>query len=322
MTKRAAPPTSYLSETAKGALAIVAACTIWGLSGLYFKAIAHIPPLEVMAHRSVWSLIFLLALFAMRSRISDLRQLLRDGSQMWRIAISAVLIAINWLVYIIAVQTGHATEASLGYYIFPLVAVTLGALVFNESLSKVQYGAVALAALAVLVLGIGLGTPPWIALILSCTFGGYGIIKKTVSAGADLTVAAELVLLVPPSLAYLVWLHVQGSAAFGDTAYDSAMLVGLALFTGLPLVFLSYGFQRLSYSTLGLIQYLNPTLQLCVALIFLGETLTPAHSIALPLIWIGLALYSWDLWRQDKSARKRGIKSDTSGDTSNESAKL
>ena len=311
-----------MSDATKGVLAIIAASTIWGLSGVYFKAIAHIPPMEVLAHRSVWSLVFIVGLFALRGRLTEFSTLLSNRVAMTRILFSAIMVSVNWLVYIVAIQTGHATEASLGYYIFPLVAVVLGAVMFAEKLTAAQQIAVGIAALAVLVLTFGLGTPPWIALVLALTFGAYGAIKKKLGVGPVMSVGGELALLAPPSLLYLVWLQIDGSAAFGANGHDTGFLVGLAFFTGLPLVFLSYGFQRLRFATLGLIQYLNPTLQLIVALTFLGEALTPYHAIALPLIWTGLALYSFDLWRQDRAARNRGIKSSTSGDTINESAKL
>lgn len=305
-----------LSEPQKGVVAIVCACIIWGLSGIYFHAIAHIPPLEILAHRAIWSFVFFLILLAFQRRLTEWAKVMCDVRSLGILAFAAVVVSTNWFVYIVAVQRGYAAEASLGYYIFPLASVVLGYVVFRERFSRVQKIAVGLAVLAVLALSIGLGVLPWIALILATTFSVYGLIKKKISVGPVLSVAVEITLLLPLAIAWLVYVHMGQGGAFGVTLGDSAMLIGLAGFTGLPLVLFSYGYRRLPFSTVGLVQYLNPSLQLIVAVSILGESLQAPHALALPLIWAGLILYSFDALRQDRQARMRGIKSSTDDTTS------
>jgi len=288
-------------EGIRGIAAIVTACTIWGLSGFYFGQIREVPAIEVLAHRVVWSLLFFLILFAYQNRLRALLSLVGTRGEPGRVALAAVAISANWLGYVWAVQNGHATEASLGYYIFPLVAVALGYLAFGERFSRAQKLAITLALSAVAVLTVWLGQPPWISLLLAGTFGIYGLIKKGMSAGPVLSVGGETLLLAPVAVAWLGWLHLQGGGAFGQGAGTVAYLALSAAFTGVPLVLFSYASRRLRYATLGLVQYLNPTLQFTVAMLYFAEPFGPAHAVAFPLIWAGVAVYCWDLWRQERS---------------------
>lgn len=287
-----------MSEAMKGFWAIVGACVIWGLSGLYYKALSEVPPIEVLAHRTLWSVLFLGAVLAARGRLGELAQALGGGRVMLgRLVVSALVISTNWFVFIWSVQQGHALELSFGYYIFPLVAVLLGRLVLGEAMGPVQWAAVGIASIAVLVLGIGLGVTPWIPLILAGTFGAYGLIKKQLAVAPLTSVLAEVVLLAPVAVGVLWATHLgalgdgQGGQ-FGRDLGHSVMLAFSGVLTGGPLILFSYAAQRVRMATMGLVQYLNPTLQLGVAVLAFGEPLTHWHLVALPLIWAALALYS------------------------------
>lgn len=286
-----------MSDAARGFWAMVAACVIWGVSGVYYKALSQVPPIEVLAHRTVWSLVFFGAVLVAQGRFARLGEALKSRA-LPLIAISALVISTNWFGFIWSVQNGHAVEASLGYYIFPLVAVVLGLLVFGEKMGRGQALAVAIAAAAVLWLTWALGAAPWIALTLAGTFGLYGLVKKRLEIGPIVSVTAEVALLAPFALALLAAKHfggfglAPGSGAFGADLKTSAMLAFSGVLTGGPLMLFSYAAQRVRLATLGLIQYLNPTLQFAMAVAVLGEPFTHAHAVAFPLIWAALALYS------------------------------
>ncbi len=295
-----------MTEARKGVLAIVAASVTWGLSSLYYKALAEVPPLEMLSHRTVWSAVFFALVLLAQGRAGEVRALAARPRE-WRVlAVSAVLIAINWLVFIHAVQVGHALQASLGYYVFPLLAAVLGYLAFGERLNRVQMLAFGLAAFAVVLLAVGLGALPWTALTLAASFGGYGIIKRQVPLGPVVSVFVETALLAPLALVFLwgahagAWADMDGryGGVFGRDLGTSLLLLFAGPLTGVPLVLFSYAARRLPYATVGLIQYLNPTVQFGIAVLVFGEAFTVWHAVAFPLIWAGLALYSWDGWRR------------------------
>ncbi|MBU9699504.1 EamA family transporter RarD [Rhodobacteraceae bacterium HSP-20] len=303
-----------MGEAGKGIVAIVAACTIWGLATLYYKAMAHVPPLEVLAHRTLWTLVFFGVALALRGRIGEAVALLR-GAQRGRVRLAAGIVAVNWGLFIWAIQTGHAVQASLGYYIFPLVSVCLGVLVLGERLSRGQGAAVALACGAVGVLTAGLGVAPWVALALAVTFAPYMLIKKQMRAGAAVSVTAEVMLLLPLALVWLALAHggVVAGGLFGADAFTTWMLPLSGLITGGPLILFSWGAQRVRLSTLGLVQYLNPTLQAVVAVLVFREPFTGWHAVAFGMIWGALALYSLEGWRQERAARNLATSEGTSG---------
>lgn len=300
----------------RGILAMVTACVVWGLSALCYRQIAHVPPLEVLSHRTIWSLMFLLVFLALRGQLGTLGALLRDRSALAVVAMASITISCNWFIFIFSVQIGRVMETSLGYYIFPLVAVALGFLVLGQRLTRWQSGAVALAVLAVAILTAGLGVVPWISLGLAFSFGLYGVIKARLKARAVITVAAEVVLLSPLALIWLWGVHSQGWVGptgraggffFGDVS-DTFWLVASGLVTCVPLVLMAYALQQLRLATVGLIQYLNPTIQFVLAASLFGEPFTPYHAVAFPLIWLGLAVYSWDSIRQDMLSRRALIR--------------
>ena len=298
-----------MRESTKGLWAMIAVCVIWGLSGIYYKQLSEVPPIEVLAHRTLWSAVFLGGVLAWRGRLGELALALGGArATLLRLIAAAVLISINWFVFIWSVQMGHALEASFGYYIFPLVAVLLGRMVLGEAMSPVQWLAVGVAGGAVALLGIGLGVTPWIPLILAGTFGSYGLIKKQLSVAPVTSVLAEVVLLAPIAVGVLWAAHAgmigdgQGGQ-FGRHLGHSLMLAFSGVLTGGPLILFSYAAQRVRMATVGLVQYLNPTLQLGVAVLVFGEPLTHWHLVALPMIWGALALYSGASLRRPAPAR-------------------
>ncbi len=285
----------------RGIPALIAAGTIWGLSPLYYKLLEHVPPAEVLAHRTVWSFIFFALLLFFQGRLGQLVPLVR---RQWRwIALASIMISVNWFLFIYAIQVDRVIEASLGYYIFPLVAVATGRLVFKERLGALQWIAVALAVLAVSVLTVGLQVVPAISLVLATTFGLYGVIKKKLDAGPVLTVTAEVFLLLP--LFILTFAYLAGTAQLQATsARDITILMCSGPLTAGPLILFTVGARRVRMATVGLVQYINPTLQFSCAVIVFGEPFTRWHAIAFSLIWVALALYSFSAFGRDRIARK------------------
>ena len=285
----------------RGIPALIAAGTIWGLSPLYYKLLEHVPPAEVLAHRTVWSFIFFALLLFFQGRLGQLVPLVR---RQWRwIALASIMISVNWFLFIYAIQVDRVIEASLGYYIFPLVAVAMGRLVFKERLGALQWIAVALAVLAVSVLTVGLQVVPAISLVLATTFGLYGVIKKQLDAGPVLSVTAEVFLLLP--LFILTFAYLAGTEQLHATsARDITILMCSGPLTAGPLILFAVGARRVRMATVGLVQYINPTLQFSCAVIVFGEPFTRWHAIAFSLIWVALALYSFSAFSRDRSARK------------------
>lgn len=298
-----------MREATKGIIAMVATCTVWGLSGVYYKLLEHIPPIEILAHRTLWSVFFFTGVLLVQGRISVLYQALGTRRSVLLIGFAALMISCNWFVFITSIQIGRAVEASLGYYIFPLVAVLLGAIAFKERLGKAQLFAVALAATAVITLTVGLGVPPWIALILASSFGFYGLVKKGLSLGPVVSVTAEVLLLSPIALTVLWYFHSGGHGAFGTNWRDSLLLAFSGILTGAPLILFSYATKRITLATVGLVQYLNPSLQFIVATVLFQEAFSVWHAIAFAMIWTALTLYTAASWRQDRVARRAVVNS-------------
>lgn len=308
-----------MSETLKGILAMAAACTVWGLSGMYYKLLDHIPPIEVLSHRTIWSFVFFGIVLLFQRRLPQVLSTLKNRKLILTLAISAIMISANWFAFILSIQKGWAMESSFGYYIFPLVAVLLGFFVLGERFSTVKIIAILVAFIAVVTLGVGLGNPPWISLFLALTFGAYGLIKKQMPLGPVISVFIEVLLLAPMALIWLIGVQIFGwsgqAAAFGGNWQDSGLLMLSGVLTGGPLILMSYAARRISLTALGLVQYLNPTLQFLVATFVFMEPFTKWHAIAFPLIWLGLLIFSLESWRQEKSARKRDITVGTSSTT-------
>ncbi|MFT4783107.1 MAG: chloramphenicol-sensitive protein RarD [Paracoccaceae bacterium] len=299
-----------MTTGAKGVFAMIAACCLWGLSSLYFKAAAHIPAVDMLAHRTVWSFVFFAFVLFWQGRLKTLPAFLgRHGGVVF---LAAITISVNWFLFIYAVQSGQAVQASLGYYIFPLVAVLLGALFFGERLGRLQWVAVVLAGGAVVVLTVGAAVVPVLSLALACSFGVYGVLKKRLSAGPVESVAGEVFLVAPIGICWLGWTYSSGNSAVPDLR-DLGLLALSGPLTAVPLILFSYASRRVRMATVGLVQYLNPTLQFVCAVLVFGEPFTGWHGVAFSLIWVALAIYSWQTLSEDRAARKARIKVSISG---------
>ncbi len=267
---------------------------IWGLSPLFFALVNDVPPMEVVAHRILWSLPVIAIYAVMTGHWPRFVQAAREGRTMLSLAAATAFISVNWFVFIFAIQLGQTSQASFGYYIYPILAVLLGAVVFRERITPLQWIAAALCVAGVLLIAVERGTMPWIALVVATTFAIYGIIRKTIAVGPLVGVLWELTLVSGPLLAYLI--HVGGGAFLAD-ARTALLLIGCSLFTGIPLVMYVEAAKRLQFSTVGVLFYLNPTLQFVSALI-MGETLSLPVLAAFGVIWAGVALYCHDLMRR------------------------
>ena len=283
-----------MTQFAKGTLAMVLACLAWGLSPVYYALFQAISPAEILAHRTLWSVVTFVTLLVLTGRTRQTLHVVRQPRTMGLILLAGVMIAINWYVFIFSVGVGRVTESSLGYYIFPLVMVLLGFVAFRETLSVLQWVSIVLACVAVLVLTIGLGAAPWLALIISFSFGIYGLLKRVIKVDSVISVTLEVLLLLPFALGYLYW--------FADLP-DPTMLLVL-MFSGLitagPLVLMTYATQRVPMANVGLVQYLNPILQYFCAIVILGEVITGWHIIAIALIWIALVFYWLAVFRAER----------------------
>lgn len=295
-----------MTDTQKGVVALIAACCIWGLSGLFYKALSDVPSHEVLAHRTVWSLVFFGIVIGVQGRLHVVWSAVQNPASLKVIVAAALLISVNWFLFIWSIHAGRATEASMGYYIFPLVAVLIGRLVLSERLSRTQWVAITLAATGVMSLTIGLHILPWISLVLASTFGLYGLLKKRLDLGPVISVSAEVLILCPLGLGWLIYLHMGQGGAFGQELTQSLLLMASGPITAMPLILFSFGARRLTMSTVGIVQYINPTLQFLVAVLIFGEPFGVVHLIAFALIWSALAIYSSSAFNQDR-ARRRAV---------------
>jgi chloramphenicol-sensitive protein RarD len=279
-----------------GVLYAVGAFTIWGvIAPLHFKLLAGVPALEILAQRIVWSCVLAVGLIAAQGLWGDVRRVLGSATTLPFLCLSALLVGGNWLVYIWAITTGHLVEASLGYFINPLVNVVLGIVFLGERLTRLQMAACALAALGVLVMAIAAGVIPWIALSLGISFGFYGLIRKSVRADPLVGFFVETLVLLPFSAGYVLWLLASGTSAMlrGDLRID-LLLVLTGGTTSAPLIFFAAAAQRLKLSTVGLLQYVSPSLLLALGIFVYGEPFTAVDAVAFGAIWTALALYSFD----------------------------
>jgi chloramphenicol-sensitive protein RarD len=285
-----------------GFWATVCAFLIWGVFPIYWKALAQVPALQIMAHRLVWCFLLVAGYLTLRHGSAWWRPLVAQPRLLRLLATSAVLIAVNWWLYIWAVNAGHIVETSLGYFINPLVNVLLGVLVLKERLNPWQWLAVAVAASGVAWLTLQLGSPPWIALTLAVSFGLYGLIRKVAVVESAPALGVESSILFVPALAYLFWAQGAGVAGFLHTggAVD-ALLVASGLVTALPLILFAYGAQRIPYSLVGILQYLAPSLQLACGVWLYGEPFSTVQLQGFACIWLALGIYATDgllRWRK------------------------
>jgi chloramphenicol-sensitive protein RarD len=267
------------------------AYAVWGVLPLYFKALATVGPVEIVAHRIVWSLVLLTVLAALLRRWPAIRTAIADPRLAATLLLTATLIGVNWTVYIYAVVSGHVLEGSLGYYLNPLVNVLLGVAFLKERLTRVQAGAVALAGVGVAILALGAGSALWISLALAASFASYGFVRKVAPVDAFEGLYIETLFLTPPALAWLGWLAAQHQSGFHVTLRTDLLLVLGGAVTAIPLLLFTAAAKRLPYSTLGFLQYVAPSLQFLIAVAVFGEPLTSSHLFCFALIWTALAIF-------------------------------
>jgi chloramphenicol-sensitive protein RarD len=266
------------------------AYALWGVLPLYFKAIAAVPPVDIVAHRVLWSLPFLAVLIALSRGWPKVREALAQPRTIGILVVTALLIGGNWLLYVYAVTGGHILAASFGYYLNPLANVLLGRFVLNERLNRLQWTAVAIAAAGISVLAAGALGQLWISLTLCVTFALYGLLRKIVAADAVTGLAIETAILFPLAIGWLGFRAAATQPVMGTDAMQTGLLLLAGIVSTTPLLLFTAAAKRLPYSTLGMLQFLAPTLQFLIAMLY-GEPLTRAHFIAFPAIWIALGLY-------------------------------
>ena len=290
------------SRERAGLLFGLGAYAIWGVMPLYFKALAFVPATEIVAHRILWSLVLLALLASLWRRWPAIAAAFSAGRIVVTLMVTSLLIAINWLTYIYAVVSGHVLEASLGYYLNPLVNVLLGVVLLNEKLSRPRVAATLLAAAGVAVLAAGAGSGLWISLTLAASFGLYGFVRKVAPVDALEGLSIETAMLAPIALGWILWLHQAGSGSFGAFGWGSdALLVLGGAVTAVPLLLFTAAARRLPYSTLGFLQYIAPSLQFLLAVLAFGEPLTTAHILCFGAIWAALAIFTLDGWRTSRA---------------------
>ncbi len=297
----ASAPIDRNVDTPKGLALAVTAYVLWGFLPLYMKAMAHIGPIEIVAHRIIWSVPVAGLLLIALGRTGDLKAALRNPKMLGMAALTAALISVNWAIYVWAIASGNALDAALGYYINPLFSIALGALLLREPLNRTQLVAVALAALGVLVLVLQAGRVPWAALGLMITWGFYAFFKRSLPIGPNQGFLLEVLILLVPALTYVTWLGAQGTGHFGGVASDTLLLAGAGIVTAVPLLVYANGAKLVRLSTMGILQYIAPTMIFVTAVTLFGERIDQARMIAFPLIWAALVVYSVPMIRQMRS---------------------
>jgi chloramphenicol-sensitive protein RarD len=298
-----------MASSKHGIIYGIAAYGSWGLFPLYFKAVASVPPVEVLAHRALWSFVVLAVLVGWVGRWGELWRELRSRKLRLMLAASTLLITVNWLLYIQAVATDRVLEASLGYFVNPLVSVLLGVAFLGERLRLYQTLSIVLALAGVLVMVALLGEVPWIALTLALTFALYGLLRKIMPVDGLVSLAVETLLMAPVALAYLAWLAASRGGGQGFTwgMATGPGMCGLLMLSGpitsIPLLFFGAAARRLRLSTMGILQYLSPSLQFMLAVAVFREPFTAAKAVSFGLIWLAIALYTADSFRAVRQAQ-------------------
>jgi len=290
------------SDSPRGFAFAITAYVLWGFLPLYLKMLSHIPPIEVVAHRIVWSVPVAGLLLILLGRTRDIATALTSPRTMAMGALTAGLISVNWGIYVWAISTGRTLDAALGYYINPLFSIFLGAVLLGERLSRAQLVAIALAAIAVVVLTVDAGTVPWAGLSLTVTFGLYAFFKKSLPIGPNQGFMLEVLILLIPALGYLLWLSATGQSHFTASLPDTWLLIGCGVVTAVPLIVYANGAKLLRLSTIGILQYIAPTMIFLIGVFVFDEPFGRARMIAFPMIWAALVVYTWSMLHQ---VRKR-----------------
>jgi len=295
-----------VTEARKGLLFGLAAYGLWGAFPLYWPLLEPAGAVELLAHRIAWSALVMAVLVGVPRRAGRLRAVLQSPRQRRLLGIAAVVISVNWGVFIWGVNNGHVVETSLGYFINPLVTVLFGVVLLGERLRRLQWVALGLAAAAVLALTVEHGRPPWVALALAFSFGTYGLLKKRADVGAIEGLTVETLVTAPVAVGYLVWLSSQGHAlALAHGPWHVALVATRGAVTALPLLFFGGAATRVPLTTLGLLQYVAPTLQFLLGVLLFGEPMPTARWIGFSVIWLALALFTADSMRRHRESRRQ-----------------
>lgn len=287
-----------MSEQRRGFLLGAAAYAMWGLFPLYWPLLEPAGAIEILAHRICWSLLTMAVLTLLLRRTAQLRAIFTNRRTAAILGAASVVIGVNWGGFIYGVNAGRVVEVSLGYFINPLVTVLLGVIVLKETLRPLQWAAVGIATLAVIVLAVDYGHPPWIALMLAFSFATYGLAKKQANTGAVESLTFETVMLAPLAVGYLVWLSVTGSGTFiGEGLDHSVLLMTTGLVTAVPLIAFGAAAIRIPMTTIGLLQYLAPTIQFALGLLVFHEAMTPVKWAGFGLVWVALAMFTSEALR-------------------------
>ncbi|MGD9914886.1 MAG: EamA family transporter RarD [Rhizobiaceae bacterium] len=287
----------------RGFLFALSSYLFWGLQPFYMKAVAHIPAAEVVAHRIVWSVPIAGLLLIWLGRTSDIRTAVRQPRTLAMAALMAALVTFNWGIYVWAIAADRALETALGYYINPLLSVFLAAVILRESMNRWQVVAIGLAAAAVALLTWETGGLPWVSLALAVSFAFYALFKKTLPIGPAQGFFLEVMLLALPALGYIIFLEVRGEGHFvaAATRYDTLLLLGCGFVTAVPLILYANGAKLLRLSTIGIMQYIAPTIVFFIAVFIFKEPFGTERFVAFALIWAGLAIYTWSMFRASRS---------------------
>lgn len=285
----------------RGFFFALSAYLLWGVLPFYMKAVAHIPAIEVVAHRAVWSLPVAGAVLLWLGRTSDIRRALRTPRMLMMGAVMAALISINWCTYVWAIAVERTLETALGYYINPLFSILLAAVVLGEKLKPLQVAAIALAALAVVLLTWETGGLPWVSIVLAVSWGFYALCKRALPIGPAEGFFLEVLMISVPAVLYIAWLQWTGVNHFGATGMaDVGLLMSAGVVTAIPLLLYAAGAKLLRLSTISIMQYLSPTLIFLVAVLAFREPFSTERAVAFGLIWAGLALYTWSMLTEQR----------------------
>ncbi|RWX29907.1 EamA family transporter RarD [Rhizobium leguminosarum] len=297
MSTDASVPLAKNEDSPRGFAFALTAYLLWGFLPIYMKAVAHISPAEVIAHRIIWSLPLAGIVLIVLGRTQDIRAALSSPRMLAMAALTASLITVNWGTYVWAIGAGHSLDAALGYFINPLFSIFLGAVFLKEKLQPLQIAAIALAALAVAILALDSGGIPWVALTLAISWGFYALLRKTLPLGPNQGFFLEVLILSGPALLYILYLEFgSGQGHLYRTGLaDTTLLLGCGVITAVPLMIYANGAKLLKLSTIGIMQYIAPTMIFLIAVFVFHEPFGTARMIAFPLIWAGLFLYSWSM---------------------------
>jgi len=290
-----------LNKNKTGLLFGVSAYVLWGVFPLYWPLLEPASALEIVSHRAVWTLVFCVIILAITKSLKNTLVTLRRPKVVATLFLTTILVSINWLIYIWATNNGHVVETSLGYYINPLAMITFGVIVLKEKMRKLQWLAISIATVGVLVLTIDYGRLPWIAFLIALSWGSYGIIKKQLGLGALDGLAIETLIAALPYLLYLLYLGNKGSGQFGHTTGLTLLLISAGAVTAIPLLLFNGATTRLPLTTVGLFQYITPTLTFCIGVWIRHEDMSPARWAGFFIIWVALSILALDLLKSSRT---------------------